>query len=106
MPTATATRPRPGVMLVTVAGDLDLAALGALEAALSGAHGCAQVIIDAAAVTFVDCAAMRPLLAAAREVAAGGGHLVVRDAAPPLARLITWCALEENLPAEQRARCA
>ena len=106
MPTATATRPRPGVMLVTVAGDLDLAALGALEAALSGAHGCPQVIIDAAGVDFVDCAALRPLLAGAREVAAGGGHLVVRDASPAMAHLITWCALEGDLPAEQRARCA
>lgn len=97
--------PRPGLALLTLGGEVDIAALERLNAALTEAGACPEVIVEASGVDFIDCAALRRLLAAARAAGAGGGRLVLRDPSPALARLIAWCHLGEELPAEAaRAR--
>lgn len=107
--TITVSHPRAGVALVSLAGEVDVAVVERLETVLAGAARCAEVVIEAAAVDFIDCAGLRPLLMAARTARARGGAMCVRAPSPALAQLITWCGLEEELvtcPTQRRAGAA
>ena len=95
--TITLTHPRPGAARLVLAGELDIAALADLRAALAATRGCTDVVVQAAGVDFVDCCALRPLLLAARATARAGGRLRLREPSPALVRLITWCHLERDL---------
>ena len=96
----TATFPRPGLAVVTVGGQIDIAAVQAMRAVLTGLARCAHVVVDAGAVSFIDCAGLHPLVEAARAAAAAGGRLVLRDPPPALVCLITWCDLGAELPVQ------
>lgn len=96
----TVTCPRPGLAVLTLGGEVDIAALERLDTALTEAGGCPEVIVEACGVDFVDCAALRLLLVAARAAAAAGGRLVLLDPSPALAQMIAWCHVGEDLPAE------
>ena len=94
------TRPRPGAARLTLAGELDIAALVDLRAVMAATRGCTDVVVDAAGVDFIDCCALRPLLLAARATARAGGRWRLRDPSPALTDLITWCGLEQHLPVQ------
>lgn len=96
--TITLARPRSDSVLVTLGGEVDLAALDRLTAVLARAAGCADVVVDASAVDFIDCCALHPLLAAARAAHAAGGRLRLHDPSPAVVTLVSWCGLEEHLP--------
>lgn len=98
--TITLTTPRPGRALVTLGGELDLAALERLCAVMAAASRRPEVVVDVAGVSFIDCCALRPLLVAGGLAAAGGGRLVLREPSPAVVALITWCHLEEELATE------
>jgi anti-sigma B factor antagonist len=70
---------RPGLVVIDVAGELDLDGAPALCAAIEdGRHprGPDHVIVDLSRVSFCDSTGLRALLNAAREVAAAGGELI------------------------------
>lgn len=100
--TITVTHPHRDGALVTLGGEVDLAALDRLDAALAAAAGCADVVIDASGVDFVDCCALRPLVVAARAVHAGGGRLRLHDPSPAVVSLIAWCGLQDQLRVSDR----
>lgn len=95
---ATVTHPRPDVVLVTLAGELDLAAMDELRAALAPAGARADVLVDAAAVDFIDCGALRALVEAAGAATAAGGRLRLRAPSPAVLRLVAWCGVDARLP--------
>jgi anti-sigma B factor antagonist len=70
---------RPGMVLIDVAGDLDLDGAPALCAAIEDGRrpwGPEHVIVDLSRVGFCDSTGLRALIDAAREVAIAGGRLV------------------------------
>lgn len=72
--------------------------LDRLCAVLADASRSADVVVDASGVDFIDCCALRPLLACASAAGAGGGRLRLRDPSPATVALIAWCRPEEQLP--------
>jgi anti-anti-sigma factor len=65
--------------VVTIGGDLDLAAAGPLRETLHAVidAGHPDIVIDAVDVTFCDSVGLGVLLAAARDAGAHGQHIVV-----------------------------
>lgn len=102
--TITLTCPRPDHALVTLGGELDLAALERLCAIFARASNCTEIVVDVAGVGFIDCCALRPLLTAARAAAATGGRLVLREPSPAVVALVAWCGLEADLPTSSAPR--
>ena len=96
--TITLTHPRPGAAWLTLAGELDLAALAQLREALEATRGCTDVVVDASGVGFIDWCALLPLVLAARAATRAGGRWRLREPSPALVRLIALCDLEEALP--------
>ena len=71
-----------GRVLVTVAGELDLATCAALGAELTrvGSIAADEIMVDLRGVTFLDCQAVSTLLAARRHATKGGVDLYIRNA--------------------------
>ena len=78
------------------AGSVDDLAEPVARALRDGAH---EIDVDLASVTFMDTSALRVLEAAAEHLAASGGHLCLRNARPPVARLLQLAALVHGRPA-------
>jgi anti-sigma B factor antagonist len=88
---AVARRDAPaGVVLLELAGELDLAAVPALRGRLDAAReeAARAVVIDLGAVTFVDSSALRELLHADERLRADGAQLVLAALPPALSRLV------------------
>jgi anti-anti-sigma factor len=90
-------------LLVTAEGELDLSAAGTMDEVLDAA--CAQtpprLVLDLTSVTFMDCAALRRVLAARERMQACGGDLVVRGASRRCRRLLVLTGLTELLDEPQ-----
>jgi anti-sigma B factor antagonist len=71
--------PSPGVVAITLSGELDLATVPQLEDALSDAEAAAgrMVVIDLRPLEFMDLAGARSILAADRRVRRNGRELHV-----------------------------
>jgi anti-sigma B factor antagonist len=68
----------PGYVLVTVAGEIDIATVSLLRERLSVlAVGGGQVVVDLDQVSFIDAAGLGGLVGAARQAATHGGRLNV-----------------------------
>ncbi len=70
-----------GVVVVRVTGELDTAAAAGLQGALDdvlGRPGTRECVVDLTAVTFLDCAGIRPLVRAHAAVRRSGRTLAVR----------------------------
>jgi anti-sigma B factor antagonist len=91
----------PGMVVIDVAGDLDLDGAPSLCAAIEEGRrplGPARVIVDLSRVDFCDSTGLRALIDASREVAIAGGRLVVivpEDG--PVRRLLALTGAEEFL---------
>ncbi|MGW3461693.1 STAS domain-containing protein [Streptomyces olivaceoviridis] len=76
--------------MVNVAGELDIATAAHTDAiftaATSGTHP--EVVIDLRQVTFLDCAGVRPLAAAARRVHEAGGSLTLLAGHPMVVKVL------------------
>jgi anti-sigma B factor antagonist len=88
-----------GLTLVTLAGELDLAAAPALRGNLTSSEAATRpdVAVDLRQVTFMDCTVVGVLVAAYKRVRASGGCLrLIGDDSGPL-RLIRLCKLDRVL---------
>jgi anti-sigma B factor antagonist len=83
------TSDRPGHVRVALAGDCDLAVRDQLsEALLAAVSRCDTVIVDLAAVEFLDSSGLHGLVAAHRAAVERGGHLYVENPAGSVAAVL------------------
>jgi anti-sigma B factor antagonist len=84
---------------IAVSGELDLHTAPLLRQALDDAvgRGRAEVVIDAAGVSFLDSSALMVLLTARDAVLAGGGTLRLADVSAPVERILEMVALTDVL---------
>lgn len=80
-----ATREDSGTVLVTVAGELDVATVEQLDGCLDGLGG--AVVVDLGGATFCDSSGLNTLFHAWRRIRDDGGSLVVRNPRPHLRRV-------------------
>ena len=87
-------------MVLRIEGDLDLSASGALRAFLMDEVGLfgPTIVIDLAAVPFVDSTCLGVLIAAARRARQSGRHLVLARAQHRVKRTFEIAGLSEVLP--------
>jgi len=91
---------RPGMVIIDVAGELDLDGAPALCAAIEGGRRALgpDVIVDLSRVRFCDSTGLRALMDAAREVAIAGGRLVaIVPEDGPVRKLVRLTGAEEFL---------
>jgi anti-sigma B factor antagonist len=84
----TTERPRAGVAVIRVTGDLDLATASQVEGAISAALDASEVDIDLTSCTFIDSSGVRVLTKAARDVSASGGRIEVVADDPAIVRVL------------------
>jgi anti-sigma B factor antagonist len=79
----------PGVVLLALAGEIDLATSGQFRGAIDRALSTpgSSVVIDMTDVTFMDSTMLRELLRAHKDVDAGGGRLVIAGVQAAVRRL-------------------
>jgi anti-anti-sigma factor len=85
---------------VTVTGEIDLATVDELAAAISGALSLAPeiVIVDLAHATFIYCGGVHALVTAHQHCVAAGVELVLTPGPPQVKRLFELCGLLEVRP--------
>jgi anti-sigma B factor antagonist len=85
---------------VTVTGEVDLATIDELAAAISGALSLAPeiVMVDLAQVAFIDCSGVHALVTAHQHSIAAGVELVLMPGPPQVMRLFELCGLLDVLP--------
>jgi anti-anti-sigma factor len=85
------------VATVVVSGELDLATVPQLSAAVAE-HGDARLLVlDLNAVTFIDSTGVRSLIEADRACASAGSRLVVLAGDGPVRRVLDLCELDGRL---------
>lgn len=77
----------PGVAVVRVSGELDMATCSLVEEAISSAVP-SRVIVDLTGCTFLDSSGVSVLVAAYREAAANGGDVELVAADPNIVRVL------------------
>ncbi len=94
----TADGDRPSVLL-TIAGEVDVASSPRLELELERLldAGSVDVVIDMAAVEFIDASGIGTLVAAAERARTAGGHIVVSRPSPKVSRVIDMLRLNGAL---------
>ncbi|HEX9504734.1 MAG TPA: STAS domain-containing protein [Acidimicrobiia bacterium] len=75
-----------GATIVIATGEIDMATAPELRAGLAETTG--DVIIDLAAVEFLDSSGIGVLVAAGNRLAAAGGSLALRAPRPPVRRVL------------------
>jgi anti-sigma B factor antagonist len=92
-------RRRPGHVLVTVSGEIDIATAGQLRDRLAGpVGGGQQVIVDLSRVSFIDAAGAGVLAGAAARAAARGGSLQLAAAGRQVRRVLVLTGLDRSIP--------
>ena len=92
-------RREPGYVVVTVAGEVDIATVAALRERLSAlAAGGLPLVADLDQVSFIDATGLGALAAAARLAAARGVSLHVVCAQPQTRRLFRITGLDRQIP--------
>jgi len=82
---------------IMVSGELDLATVPQLSAAVAEHHGAGLLVLDLTAVTFIDSTGVRVLIQADRSCARSGSRLVVLAGDGPVRRLLDLCKLDGRL---------
>lgn len=89
---------RDGTVVVSLAGDLDLASAPRLDESL---HGCEDgadiVILDLRGLTFMDSSGLRVILAADARARSRGGRLVLIAGPPGVQRVFQLTLLDTRL---------
>jgi anti-sigma B factor antagonist len=90
---------RPGVVRVSVIGEVDLCTAPLLQQTLVRELGVAsELLLDLSEVSFIDASGLRAIVSAARTASDNGGMLAVDSPLPTLARrVIEITGLEELL---------
>lgn len=90
---------RPGHVLVTVSGEIDITTAGQLRGRLAGpARSGRQVIVDFSRVSFIDAAGAGVLAGAAARAAARGGSLQLAAASWQVRRVLALTGLDRSIP--------
>jgi anti-sigma B factor antagonist len=92
-------RREPGYMIVTVAGEVDIATVTRLRERLSALSAAGvPLVADLDQVSFIDATGLGALAGAAREAAAHGISLYVVCARPQTRRLFRVTGLDRQIP--------
>jgi anti-sigma B factor antagonist len=92
-------RREPGYVIVSVAGEIDIATVARLRERLSAlADGDLPVVADLDQVSFIDATGLGALAGAARQAAAHGVSLHVVCARPQTRRLFRVTGLDRQVP--------
>ena len=87
-----------GAAVVHVRGDLDLGTAPALAEAIASAGDPENVVLDLGECSFVDSAALRTILVAARATQDRGGRLALVVTDPGIRRVLEITAVDTMLP--------
>jgi anti-sigma B factor antagonist len=90
----------PGVIVVSVIGEVDMATAPRLRQALVEATGAGgdRVVVDLGAVDFLDSTGLGVLLGALKRIRGVGGELALARAAPQVVKVFEVTRLVEILP--------
>ena len=96
--------PAGGAVELRVEGELDMASAPELATALEElvAADHRVLVLDLAAVSFLDCAGMRPIRSALWALRRRGGSLVIRHPQPLVERALELAGLGEALDGRRR----
>ena len=85
---------------LVLTGELDIATAPLLDTALEQAEvgGPAKILLDLAAVRFIDSSGLRTLIRAADRAAADGGRIAITGAGPQARRLFELSGAGPRLP--------
>jgi anti-anti-sigma factor len=90
---------RPGHVLVTVSGEIDIATAAQLRDRLAGpVGGRRQVIVDLSRVSFIDAAGAGVLADAAARAAARGASFQLATAGRQVRRVLALTGLDRSIP--------
>jgi anti-anti-sigma factor len=97
-----AVRRRPGVYLVHVYGELDLATVGDFDAALEKAFASSapQIVIDLAELSSIDSTGLRSLVLFNERCEEAGRELLIRRGSRRVHKAFEATQLEDRLPIE------
>lgn len=92
------------VVVTTVRGELDMASADTLSAALDKVANEERVVLDLAAVDFMDSSGLAVVLRQSMRRREAGGTLHIRRPSVSVQRLLVFCCLEHLLEPEVEAR--
>lgn len=89
----------PGVIVLAVTGDLDLATSEHLERAITDAAGDhpAEIVLDLRAVNFMDSSGLRAIVASGEDLAGAGTRVCIDGLSGAAQRLLEVTGLIEHL---------
>lgn len=98
-----AVRRAPGRTTVSLGGELDLATVWQLRVVLDAvvAERPRRLLLELAAVSFIDVTGLAVLVRTQQELASAGGTLTLRQPSRMLRRLLTVLDLTDTLPTER-----
>jgi anti-sigma B factor antagonist len=85
------------VATVMVSGEVDLATVPRLSAAVAQHHDAQLLVLDLTAVTFIDSTGVRVLIETDRSCAGSGSRLAVLAGDGPVRRMLDLCNLDGRL---------
>ena len=88
--------PEGDQVLITVKGELDMAAAPELTGAIVGVEGGSRVTLDLTGVTFLDSSAIGALVASGREVADAGRRLQIGPRSDIVMRVLEITGLADT----------
>jgi len=92
--------PEPGYVVVSVAGEIDMATAPQFREQLASVISCGalRVVVDLARVTFMASAGVGVLMGTHRVLAAQGGSLVLASPSPAAGRVLFLVGLDQVIP--------
>lgn len=88
---------RPGMVILSLHGELDLACNGSLAEAAIDIPPRAQLILDLAGLSFIDSSGLRTIMSLDLRSRAEGWSLSLARPAPAVRRLLTLCAIDDRV---------
>jgi anti-sigma B factor antagonist len=89
---------RDDLAIVQPSGELDLATVETLRAALDGVKGAGRLVLDLRGLSFIDSTGLHLLVALHERAQDDGFQLTLLAPAAPIDRAIRLCGLDEALP--------
>lgn len=101
-------QPTDGLLVVALAGEMDIANAPQLTARLAelGTAGQDRVVIDLSKLTFIDSSGINALVSAAKPIEAAGGRVIVAAPSPHIQQVFDIVHLSEVVPIEQSLEAA
>jgi anti-anti-sigma factor len=93
---------RDGVVVLALAGELDVAGVERLAAAAADIPAGASVVVDLTELGFMDSSGLRMLINLDLRSRVEGWPLSITDPQPPVARLLRLSGFEDRVPIQRR----